>query len=163
MSSSSKNKTVASDKAAGAKVKPAARRKARTFALQALYQHQIAAMPMNEVEAQFRVNFDMRKADVPYFQDLVQGVAKQQAEIDQQLAKHSDIKVADLDAVELNTLRIGTYELVSRIDVPYQVVINEAIELAKRFGGDESYKFVNGVLERIALEVRSVEMQEKAK
>lgn len=146
------------DNSKPAKIKPAARRKARTFAMQALYQRQIACMEMAEVEAQFRVNFDMRKADVSYFHLLTKSVAERLSELDALIGEHSDIKITDLDAVELNILRIGTLELTQCIEVPYRVVINEGIELAKRFGGDDSHKFVNGVLDRIALKARGPEV-----
>ena len=141
------------------KPRPAARRRSRRFALQALYQWQIAKMPMNEVEAQFRVNFDMHKADIRYFHDLISSIEKQVEDIDKTLEPYLDINISEVDPIELNVLRIGAFELLHRVDIPYRVSINEAIELVKKFGGEESHKFVNGVLDRLAAKARAIELK----
>ncbi len=138
-------------------IKPAARRKARRFAVQALYEWQIAGNPVHEIEARFRVENDMHKVDLNYFHELISRIVTMSAELDEALLPHLDRALADLDPVELATLRIGAYELIKRLDVPYKVVINEGIELAKTFGATESHKYVNGVLDKLAHQVRTVE------
>jgi len=140
-------------------VKPAARRKARRFALQALYQWQLAGGEPSDIEAQFCADNNMCKTDVAYFHDLLHNVLSNLEETDRQLTPALDRKMADLGQIELAILRIGTYELAHRIDVPYRVVINEGIELAKTFAAEDSYKFVNGILDKLSKNLRSVEME----
>lgn len=138
-------------------IKPAARRKARRFALQALYEWQISGNPVFEIEARYRVENDMHKVDLDYFHELAQRISQMAEELDTALLPHLDRKLEELDPVELATLRIGAYELLKRLDVPYKVVINEGIELAKTFGATESHKYVNGVLDKLAHVTRTVE------
>lgn len=154
----SKNDGASAD-SSGQKPKPAARRKSRRFALQALYQWQIAKTPINEVEAQFRVNFDMHKADLTYFHELLVGITEQVDSLDDVLRPYLDIDLTEVDPIEKNVLRMGTFELLHRIDIPYRVSINESIELVKKFGGEESHKFVNGVLDRVAAKARALELK----
>ena len=137
--------------------KPAMRRRARTLALQALYQRHMAKAEINQIEAEFRVDNDMSKVDVAYFRELLQGVHRHQDELDRLLSPYLDRPLAEVDPIELNLLRLGIFELQHRIDVPYRVVINEAIELAKRFGGTEGHKYVNSVLDKLAPRLRSAE------
>lgn len=139
-------------------IKPAARRKARRFALQALYEWSISGNPVYEIEARYRVENDMHKVDLGYFRELIQKISGNAAELDEALLPHLDRRFSELDPVEVATLRIGAYELLHRIDVPYKVVINEGIELAKTFGATESHKYVNGVLDKLAHEVRKIEL-----
>jgi N utilization substance protein B len=139
-------------------IKPAARRKARRFAMQALYEWHIAGNPVHEIEARYRVENDMHKVDLPYFHELLKNISQQAEELDAALAPCLDKReLGELDPVELATLRIGAYEILHRLDVPYKVVINEGIELAKDFGATESHKYVNGVLDKLAHQVRTVE------
>ncbi|MCX4025977.1 transcription antitermination factor NusB [Endozoicomonas sp. SM1973] len=142
----------------GDKPKPSARRKARQFALQALYQWHMAGGNVAAIEAQFRTDNDMKKVDVSYFHDLLHGVTHSLADIQQAIEPYLDRDLKELDPVELNTLRIGAFELLKRIDVPYKVVINESIELAKRFGAEESHRYVNGVLDKVAARARYQEV-----
>lgn len=142
-------------------IKPAARRKARRFALQALYEWQISGNPVFEIEARYRVENDMHKVDLGYFHELAQKISQSAAELDDALLPYLDRQLSELDPVELATLRIGAYELLKRLDVPYKVVINEGIELAKTFGATESHKYVNGVLDKLAHAVRTVEVRGK--
>src|SRR5690606_22607044 len=115
-------------------MKPFARRRARRLALQALYQWEIAQQPLLEIEQQFLAEeANTRAMDAPYFTELLQEVPKHLTEIQEQLIPHLDRKLDELNPVELNILRIATYELLKRLDVPYRVVLNEAIELAKEF------------------------------
>jgi N utilization substance protein B len=135
-------------------VRPAARRKARRFALQALYEWEISGNLMFEIEARYRVENDMHKVDLEYFHELITGIEKQSDAIDDAFMVHLDRKFHELDHVERAILRIGTYELLHRPDVPYRVVINEGIELAKHFGATESHKYVNGILDEVAKQHR---------
>lgn len=138
--------------------KASARRKARSFALQALYSWQIADMPLSDIEAQFRTDNDFKKVDGAYFHELLTGVPRNLDEIDGHLATVIDRPVKEVDPIELAILRIGVYELVKRIDVPYKVVINEGIEMAKIFGATDGHKYINGILDKLAPTLRSVEV-----
>lgn len=139
-------------------VKPGARRKARHYALQALYQWQLARAPLGEIEAQFRADYDFRSVDLEFFQNLLHQVPAELTELEASFASYLDRTVADLDPVERNLLRMGSWELVRRIDVPYRVVINEYVSLAKKFGATDSHKYVNGILDQVARQVRRVEI-----
>ena len=136
---------------------PTARRKARRFALQALYQWQLSGNALTDIEAHFRAVNDMKKVDTDYFHELLHGVPGRIEEIDGRLSPLLDRRVEELSQVEKVILRIGVFELLARIDVPWRVVINEAIELAKLFGAEDSFKYVNGVLDRLSRDVRAAE------
>ncbi|WP_417691035.1 transcription antitermination factor NusB [Pseudidiomarina sp.] len=129
-------------------MKPAARRKARKLAVQAIYSWQLSENSMSDIEAQFLTDNDTSKIDVDYFLALVRGVAGQVKTLDDALSPFLDRPLAELDQVERAVLRLAAFELRERLDVPYKVAINEAIELAKSFGADESHRFVNGVLDK---------------
>lgn len=149
------------DVSGAGQVKPAARRKARRFALQAMYQWHISKTPVNDLVAQFRVDFDMRKADVGYFSELVKQAVTRVDELDELIAPCLDRPIHEMDPVELNVLRLSAYELFHRIDVPYRVVINEGIELAKVFGATDGFRYVNGVLDKLAAKARVAERKNK--
>jgi len=131
-------------------MKPQARRKARSLALQAIYQWQLVADDIVNIKMQFVDKINSKKVDAEYFNDLLDGVIKNVGAIDEVIMPLLDRKIRDLDAVELAVLRLATYELMMRLDVPYKVVINEALELTKNFGSIEGYKYVNGVLDKVA-------------
>ena len=135
----------------------AARSRARRRALQALYAWQLSGSHMNAVIEQFRHEQDMEVADLDYFEDLLHGVEKHVAELDAMLRPYLDREVAEVDPIERAALRLAAYELKHRPDVPYRVVINEAIEVTKRFGADHGHSYVNGVLDKLAGELRSAE------
>ena len=136
----------------------AGRRKARHFATQGLYQWQLNKTAPNEIEAQFRVDFNMKGTDLEYFRELLTKVLAHLDEIDDAIRPLTTERTIDeLDPVTLSLLRIGIYEFQQRIDVPYKVVINEAVSLAKKFGPEDSSKFVNAVLDKAALQLRSIE------
>lgn len=145
------------------KMNPSARRKARRFAVQALYQWHIADDALSNIEAQFRTDNDMKKVDGDYFHELLHDIPKNLTEIDELFAPYLDRDINQLDPIELAIFRIATYELKFRIDVPYKVVINEAIELAKVFGATDSHKYINGVVDKLAMRLRSVEIKAKPK
>lgn len=142
-----------------AKSKSAKRREARKLATQALYQWHMAGHSLNEIEAQFRVDNDFSDIDSAYFREILHGVPANKSEIDEALKPCLDLTLDELDPVELAVLRLSTFELLKRIDVPYRVVINEGIELAKVFGSTDGHKFVNGVLDKLAPRLRAVEVK----
>jgi N utilization substance protein B len=135
----------------------AARSRARRRALQALYAWQLSGSHMNAVIEQFRHEQDMEVADLDYFEDLLHGVEQHVAELDASLRPYLDREVAEVDPIERAALRLAAYELKHRPDVPYRVVINEAIEVTKRFGADHGHSYVNGVLDKLAAELRGAE------
>jgi N utilization substance protein B len=147
-----------------AKKKPsltAQRRNARSFALQALYQWELAGQPVNEIEAQFRVDNDMRDTDIKLFSELLHGIAGSKSDLDKSYNDFLDRQLEELDPIELSVLRIGAFELSQRIEVPYRVAINESVELAKKFGATDSHRYVNGILDKLAQRVRMDEIREK--
>ncbi len=135
----------------------AKRRKARHYALQGLYQWHMAAAPTRDIEAEVRTDYDFSVVDLEYFQALLHGVAAAAEELDALFEPLLDRKLSELDPIERALLRMGTFELRERIDVPYRVVINEAVALARKFGAADSYKYINGVLDRAARQLRKVE------
>ncbi|GMG88040.1 transcription antitermination factor NusB [Biformimicrobium ophioploci] len=139
-------------------VTASARRKARHYAMQALYQWHMAGANLNAIEAEFHADNDMGKADIEYFRDLFYGVARNLGEVESAFEPHLDRPVDDLDPVSRALLRMATYELKSRMDVPYKVVINEAVALAKKFGPADAHKFVNGILDKTAADLRAIEV-----
>lgn len=126
--------------------------------MQALYQWHMAGAPLGDIEAEFRADYDFSHVDLEYFQALLHGVPSCVDELEEALAPLLDRKVDDLDPIERTLLRMGMYELKRRIDVPYKVVINEEVALAKKFGATDSYKYVNGVLDKAARQLRKVEI-----
>ncbi|HSN00746.1 MAG TPA: transcription antitermination factor NusB [Rudaea sp.] len=137
----------------------AARSRARRRAAQAIYAWQVGGNPMKDVIEEFRHEQDMEIADLDYFEDLLRGVDKHCAELDAGLAPWLDRDMAQVDPIERAVLRLAAYELQHRVDVPYRVVINEAIEVVKRFGAEHGHTYVNGVLDKAAREWRSAEAE----
>ena len=135
-------------------MKPAARRRARECAVQALYSWQLSKNDIADVEHQFLSEQDVKDADIAYFRELLSGVAVNAGLLDSLMAPVLSRQLEELGQVERAVLRIALYELKMREDVPYKVAINEAIELAKTFGAEDSHKFVNGVLDKAAPAIR---------
>ncbi|MGA9342985.1 MAG: transcription antitermination factor NusB [Rhodanobacteraceae bacterium] len=135
----------------------AARSRARRRALQAVYAWQVSGSRMIAVIEQFRHEQDMEIADVAYFEDLLRGVERELDVLDAGIVPLIDRTIAEVDPIERAVLRIAAYELKQRRDVPYRVVINEAVEVTKRFGADQGHTFVNGVLDKLAAEWRAAE------
>jgi N utilization substance protein B len=131
-----------------------ARSVARKLALQALYQLQINDVPWQDLVAEYATAEDMPKADRDYFIELVREVAQSRTALDARLAGWTDRPPAELDPIEHAVLLVGAYELGHRPDVPYRVVIAEAVTLTRRFGATDGHKFVNAVLDRAAKELR---------
>ena len=136
---------------------PAMRRRARRFVLQGLYQLAMNGGSPDRVILQFREDFDLKRTDVEYFTELLGAIARNPEPLHSAIEPVLDRPLGELTPIELAVLEIGASELLYRIDVPYRVVINEGIELAKQFGATDSFKYVNSVLDRIARDVRSAE------
>ena len=130
------------------------RHKARQHALQGLYQWQVTGQDIGEIVTQFLVEHDAKNFDSDYFDDLLRGVPKHLDEIDEQLEPLLDRAVEQVDLVERAALRIGVYELRFHQEVPFRVVINEAVELSKKFGSEQGHKYVNGVLDKLLPKLR---------
>ena len=135
-------------------MKPAARRRARECAVQAIYSWQLSGNDIADVELEFLSEQDTQGVDIAYFRELLVGVAINATRLDKAMAPYLSRQLEELGQVEKAILRLAMFELSFREDVPYKVAINEAIELAKVFGADDSHKFVNGVLDKAAPTVR---------
>ena len=135
------------------------RRRAREHAVQGLYQWLLSGAEAGEIDAHIREQEDFEKCDRAHFDALLHGCIAEAAALDAALARHVDRKTTDLSPVEHAVLMIGAYELTHCIAIPYRVVINEAVELAKSFGGTDGHKYVNGVLDKTASDLRPVEVK----
>ena len=160
MSNTPENKPIPRKDKSG-RPNPGARRKARHYAMQSLYQWEMAGASLNSIEAEFLVDNDMTHVDVEYFRDILRGVPKSLDELDEMLTPCLSRDMKEVTPVEKAILRLAAFELAHRIDVPYRVVINESVELSKKFGATESHKFINGALDQLAQQVRVVEIKNK--
>lgn len=143
---------------------PALRSKARHYAMQALYQWQMTKSPLHMIEAEYRTDNDMSKVDVDYLHELIHNVPANITAIETDFLPHvNDLSLDQIDPISLAILRLSVYELRYRLDVPYKVVINEALNLAKRFGATDSHKFINGVLDKVAPRLRELEINAEKK
>ena len=136
-----------------------ARRRARVYALQGLYQWLLTGEHARLIRAHLMQHPEYRKADETHFMTLLEGSINTSADLEGLFSPCLDRKVQELSPVEHAVLLLSTYELLHHLEIPYRVVINEAVELAKSFGGTDGYKFVNGVLDKLALRLRTVEAQ----
>ena len=134
------------------------RRRSREFVLQGLYQWRVATADPDTIRSQLEEASGFAKADADYFRQLWEGVIAQAPALEAALAAHLDRKIEELSPVERAVLLIGAYELAHRPEIPYRVAINEAIELAKSYGGTDGHKFVNGVLDKLAPLLRETEV-----
>ena len=140
-------------------MKIAGRKKARELAMQAIYSWQMTGNPVAEIELNIATQQDMNKVDMAFFQEALRYVTEHYDELDEGYKLYvTDRPIADIDPIEKSILRLATFELTQRIDVPYKVVINEAIELGKEFGASDSHKFVNGVLDKAVRLLRKDEV-----
>ncbi|MGE5168857.1 MAG: transcription antitermination factor NusB [Rudaea sp.] len=135
------------------------RRRARELVLQGLYERQLAGTPDDAIAASLAQCDGHARADVAYFDALWRGVTAEYASLLAVLAPHVDRPMEKLSPIERAVLVIGAWELTHRLDVPWRAVIDEAVELAKRFGGTDGYKFVNGVLDKLAQRLRAAEIR----
>jgi N utilization substance protein B len=135
-----------------------ARRAARQLVMQALYQWQLAGQDPKDILLQFREDRDYTRADTEYFEAVLLGVTGEVGRLDAALAPLIERGSEGIDPVERAILRLAAYELFDRPELPYRVVVNEAVALAKRFGAEQSYRFVNGVLDQLARSARPQEV-----
>ena len=145
---------------AGKPPKPkSARRRSREIALQGLYEWLVSGTDAGVIDAHMREQEGFDKADRAHFDALLHGCIREAADLDAVLSKYVDRKTTELSPVEHAVLMIGAYELKHCVDIPYKVAINEAVELAKSFGGTDGHKYVNGVLDKTATDLRPGEVQ----
>ncbi|MEE9326543.1 MAG: transcription antitermination factor NusB [Cocleimonas sp.] len=138
-----------------------AKTNARRCAVQALYQWQMTGETLSQIEINFIEEDRLKGAQKNYFAEIFHGIPGQLNKIDAALAEFVDRPVEKIDPVERAVLRIGVYELINRLETPYKVIINEAVNLAKYFGADGSHKYVNGVLDKVSRKIREVEIKAK--
>ena len=136
---------------------------ARRSAMQAIYQWQLTGYDLAEIERQFVEEHGLGHGDPAYFSELLHEIPKKLDIIDAAIGEFTDRSISSIDPVERAVLRIGSYELLYRIDLPYRVILNECINLAKIFGSVHGHKYVNGILDRIAHKNRSVEISASSK
>ena len=139
-----------------------ARTRARELLLQALYQQQIAGHDCAELLGQFREQNAYERVDQAFFEDALAAICASRDALDTTIAKYIDRPLEQLDPVELGILLIGIHELQTRVDVPFRVVINEGVNLAKRFGAIDGHKYINACLDVAAQSLRSSEVQSKS-
>jgi N utilization substance protein B len=142
---------------------PKSRRAARELALRGLYQHALTGYAADVIAGQLLEEPESAKADEGYFRDLLAGAIRESDALGSMLMPHLDRPLTQLSPVELACLRLAAFELSHRVDVPYRVVINEAVELAKKYGGADGHKYVNGVLDKVAAAVRPAEFTPRRK
>jgi len=133
------------------------RRRAREFALQGLYQWSVGGADEAEIEAYMHDVPGFEKADSSFFLELLRGVRAQHEELRASLDEYLDRPFGELSPIEANILCLGAFELLRHPQTPYRVIINEAIELAKSYGGTDGHKYINGVLDRLAVKLRPLE------
>lgn len=138
-----------------------ARTRARELILQALYQKQMAGHSTDELVSQFHEQSAYDRVDQEFFNELLPAISDGQDKLEKRIDKLIDRPLEQLDPVELGILLIGVYELQNRVDIPYRVVINECVNLAKRFGALDGYKFINACLDSAARSLREIEIQAK--
>lgn len=136
-----------------------ARRRSRELATQGLYQWLLSGAPAGEIDAQLRGVQGFDKADQEHLDTLLHGVIRENAELSAELTPCLDRPIEQLSPVERAVLLVAAFEFKHHVEIPYRVVINEAVELAKTFGGSDGYKYVNGVLDKLALKLRATESQ----
>ena len=134
------------------------RHKARRAAVQALYQWQLTGQAPGDIERHFILGHEMDGVDMEYFHQLVCEIPLHKCELDDHIAPYLDRKLAEVDPVELACLRLGAYEFEFHPEIPYRVVLNEAVELAKTFGAEDGHKYVNAILDRVARKLRPHEL-----
>ncbi len=141
-------------------MKPSARHQSRRLALQALYEKQLTNNPVLEIEKHFLNDFGSEKVDVEYFSSLLKGSVEHSDKTDQLMKPYLSRPITKINPIELAVLHLAVFELAHRPDVPYRVIINEALELTKEFGASEGYRFINGVLDQVSKQLRQDEINE---
>ena len=131
--------------------------------MQGLYEWQMSGNAPQDILINYHQQHDLSKVDRDYFQTLLLGIPNEVQSLDQALVPFLSRPIAEVDPIELAILRLAAYEFIHRLDVPYRVVINEAVELAKTFGGESGHKFVNGILDKVAASTRAAEVKTRSK
>jgi N utilization substance protein B len=134
------------------------RHRARQAAVQALYQWQLTEQPPERIEEHFILDHEMHNVDMDYFHHLVQEIPLHHSELDDHISPHLDRNLAEVDPVERAILRLGVFEFGFHPEIPYKVVLNEAVELAKTFGAEHGHKYVNAILDKVAAKLRAAEI-----
>lgn len=140
-----------------------ARNRARRLAVQALYEWQMTGSGQDDMKSRFLDDKKDKTVDKAYFEELMRGVIDQVEELDETITPMLNRPLDEIDLVEHAILRLSTYELKNRLDIPYRVVINEGVELAKTFGADQGHKFINGILDKLAVSLRAAEANARKK
>jgi N utilization substance protein B len=135
------------------------RHRAREAVIQALYQWELSGYPMTQVAAMFRADNDLKRADIAFFHDALTAIDHTHQTLVDSLKPCLSRELSELTPIERNILLLGAYELSARIDIPFKVVISEAVALSKKFGATDGHKFVNGVLDQLAANARAIEVQ----
>ena len=135
------------------------RHRAREAVIQALYQWELSGYPMTQVAAMFRADNDLKRADIAFFNDALTAIDHTHQTLVDSLKPYLSRELSELTPIERNILLLGAYELSARIDIPFKVVISEAVALSKKFGATDGHKFVNGVLDQLAANARAIEVQ----
>lgn len=135
------------------------RHRAREAIIQALYQWELSGYPMTQVEAFFRADNDLKRADLAFFHQALRAIDERHSELVDALTPALKRPFAELTPIERNILLLGAYELTERVDIPFKVVIAEAVSLSKKFGATDGHKFVNGVLDHLAASARAIEVK----
>ena len=135
------------------------RHRAREAVIQALYQWELSGYPMTQVAAMFRADNDLKRADIAFFHDALAAIDHTHQTLVDSLKPYLSRELSELTPIERNILLLGAYELSARIDIPFKVVISEAVALSKKFGATDGHKFVNGVLDQLAASARAIEVQ----
>lgn len=135
-----------------------ARHNARRHAVQAIYQWQLTGQEIDTIDQSFVAEHDMSKVDVDYFEELLHEIPLHVHELEDHIIPVLDRPIAEVDPVERAILRVGAYELEFRLDIPYRVVINESIELAKTFGAEHGHKYINSILDKVGQKLRAKEI-----
>lgn len=140
-----------------------ARSMARRRAVQALYMWEITKTDLSDIDQQFVLEHDMSKVDLKYFKELLHKVPAKIDVIDEHIESFLDRPMKEVDPVERSVMRLGVYELSFRPDIPYRVVINESVEIAKTFGAEDGFKYVNSILDGVAKKVRATEVKARSR
>jgi N utilization substance protein B len=139
-------------------VKKGSRHKAREAAVQALYQWQLTQQAPEQIENHFILDHSMENVDLEYFHHLVSEVPRHLHELDDHIVPHLDRELGEVDPVERAILRLGAFEFEFHPEIPYKVILNEAVELAKTFGAEHGHKYVNAILDKVAAALRAKEV-----
>lgn len=139
------------------------RSRARRYVVQALYQWQLSGVNIDDIKKQFYEQHNFKKIDSKFFDEVIYKIPSISSELENKITPHLSRSYKEIDPIERGILLLGSYELAYRPDIPYRVVINEAIELTKTFGAEDAHKFINGVLDKIALVEREVEVNARSK